>query len=356
MAKPSELDTHALRDICANLPWPKALEQNSEAKFRIIEGVCRGLGSYHNLFGGYAYEHASSEVHDDSEAHKNACELCVVSWRREHTHENSRRAQITALIHQLDDIVDSGHARDIFTALQQYSAYGPPMKVHNSRGVFRCIYKDLITDHMDDDVYLRMIRMIDHMAPGRSNRRFLYWGLNRLGIGAVMFSPLVDECDRETVLCAHNAVLMRMIPKKHAWERKLRALLGRMRKERVGNILLGLTIKTVMECIISIESGPFSFPLSLMRSILFAPLIYLCNAREEVERGEMVALPEFETKFGRIIGWLEELKVLCEETRELDDRFLERTWQLEMVFRCHEQSFPKYAREGLRHIYVMDEN
>ena len=102
----------------------------------------------------------------------------------------------------------------------------------------------------------------------------------------------------------------------------------------------------------SSEGAMVNFPLSVLYSVLYAPLLYFHDVQQEVEHREMVALDSFDMDFDCVVEWLKTARALCQDPRARDDRSEERSQQLEMAYRCFAPQLPQFVREAMEEIYL----
>lgn len=101
------------------------------------------------------------------------------------------------------------------------------------------------------------------------------------------------------------------------------------------------------------EQQILNFPLSVLYSVTYAPLLYFHDIDKELDAGEMAVLEPFDLGYEQIIPWLENVRSLIEKTGKKfeDDRHQSRLMQLEMAYCCFKSSIPEVAKEDLERIY-----
>jgi hypothetical protein len=347
--------------------WPKSLGGEDGAG-RAVEQQIRlhtnqGLSRFSSLFaapgGKLSHERLPSRVHAQADLAVQGYVLALASQRPDHQKEIERKAFVVALSHWLDDLLDGRREHAVVRALRCNDGYDFGLQDGNlnsapgrkPKDVFRALYQREIGRYTDRDFYYKLEEMIETFAVDvDGNRPFMYFGLNRVAAGAAMFSPRVGRLARRELLGEHNRTLLALANGRQGWHGRIHSLLVDMNRGGPGRILLGLTTKTVQELAMSSEGIALKFPLALLYSVLYAPLLYFHDVADETQFGEMMPLDSFDVAYDEIIPWLEEIRRLCREAD--DNRKDERFQQVEMAYRCFEPQLPEPVRDVLEPIYV----
>lgn len=351
------------------LYWPSVLKGN-EALRRQLRDACRqGLQEFDNLFDLDKHNklvRLESRVHAQGDLMIQSYILGIPSCNFDETGRATdlRNAKIThkahlvGLSHWLDDLVDGRKEHYVLKRLPKNDmdkfmrkAFGK-----DAKEVFDEIYGGLIKRHVRGaDVWAKVGAAIEKRRLP-DNESYLYAGMNRVAIGSIMFSPRVEKKKRNAVMEIHNYVVREQAIKEAPTE--FRAAVKRVLEEMdsddamIGKALIALTTKTVQEISMGSEGHRVNGTLSLLYSLLYAPLLYFHDIDAELDEGEMTALESFDVGYERIIPWLRMIRNIIDMMgEEFDDRHEGRGLQLEMAFRCFEDVIPKVARDELREIY-----
>jgi hypothetical protein len=230
------------------------------------------------------------------------------------------------------------------------------------RELFDKIYRREIQQHTGRRTYRALVEQkLAWAVPDPQNAKYMYLGLVRVGAGAAMFSPRITKRIRDQICVDHNEALRTLASSDATvdlkWRGEIVDLLRRMNQgqDNPGRILLSLTTKTAQELAMSSEKLPLNFPLSVLYSLLYAPLLYFHDVQKEVECREIISLDNFSVNFDRILGWLGEIRELCLDERSGDNRWRQRRQQLEMAYHCFGPRLPQSVREALEGIYLKSE-
>jgi hypothetical protein len=346
--------------------------EEQQRRGRIRHHTETGLKSFDSLFLQFGkHDRIYSRVHSETELRVQSYILGMPSCGSEvYAEEIEKKAFMVAVSHWLDDLVDGRNEVDIFRRLQK------SRKLHNAtplsdepekaEKLFEEIYRPLIIKYTDRNFYEALYRMICRSCLFPFNRRYMFLGLNRVAYGAVIFSPRLNPEQRMSILDDHNVFLkdwnVEGVGK--FFENKVEAILDKIvGGGEAGSILLALTTKTVQEVALSSENFEMNIGLSILLSILYAPLIYYHNINEELANDEMIPLQSFDTDSDLWIPWLEDtrekINSIWDAKRKSDpnykreiDRKEMRIKQIEMAYRCFEPKLPKSIRGKLCNIYV----
>ncbi len=386
-----------------DLHWPAALANDSESQFRITDGTRQGLSEFRGLFAAgpteVAYDRARkglgplrrllsrgpaelahdrllSRVHSEGDLTVQSYILAIPSWRPEksekiggseaatvYSNEVTNKALMVGVSHWLDDLVDGRGEVELRRRLQREDKFG--LEIDGAKAIFDRIYGDIILNHTDEKVYANIVDKITKAAPLPDNQKYLFFSLNRVAVGAVIFSPKVKVGDRRKFLESHNSTLVKMIEDEgrergemgrgsSEWYVKLEKLIVGMRTHpsELGKQLLGLTTKTVQEMAMASESDKVCFAQSVLYSLLYAPLLYFHDIDNEVAYSELVPLETFDVEFYTTLPWLSEIRMLIEDPdAPKDSRMGPRLEQLRMAFQCFIPNLPELPRRALKEIY-----
>lgn len=362
-------DVSRRRFVSMHIHWPKGLAGDANAIMRIRKLTTEGLEEFHGLFEGRAgelsHEKLKSRVHPEADLRIQNYILSVPSWEEEPAQEEiKKKAFMVALSHWLDDLVDGRNEAVTFRKLRKlgrdYGLNAANSDIDNSEDLFKLVYRKLIIRYTNEQFYKELLKKIKESVVLGQNTKYLFWSLYQVAIGAVIFGSRVRETDREDVVDKHIQKLVRLVESSKAdggWKKDVTNILHDMQKTLVGQTLLGLTTKTVQDMAMASEGEDVDFALSLLYSLLYAPLLYFHDIGEELECGEMIPLDAFDVNYDLIIPSLWKIRELCE--RELEDpeggvkdvRRDYRLQQLEMAYYCFESSLPKSVAKALKPIY-----
>ncbi len=354
------------RFVPMDIFWPK--DTGRETRERIRTQTCAGLKSFREIFEGsgprLAHERLRSRVHAEGDLRVQSYVLAIPSQGQQDADEITAKSRLVALSHWLDDLMDGRQDKWILDAFRNRSS-GTAFDFGVENGalrpgyqgeLFKKLYMSDIVKYTDSVVYGRTEKLINAAVPNKANLDFMYFGLNRVAAGAAMFSPKVRPEERMDFRIKHNLALRNLVNGTGPWRRAVSGLLEEMdQSDGPGHYLLSLTTKTAQEIAMSSERKNLNFPLSVLYSLLFAPLLYFHDVEGEMEHGEMIALDNFCLDYAQVIPWLERLKVLCQDAEAEDERFEFRLQQLEMAFQCFSPRLPSTVREALAGIYISDD-
>ena len=371
----------ARRFVPMRIHWPQDVETSDRDLIRQIRNfTTEGLKALDEMFedspGKLSLEKLKSRVHAEGDLRVQSYIVSVSSIKGKPEQEIKRKAFMVAVSHWLDDLVDGRNEVAILRSLRRFGSvkklglFGKRKKVRDDYGLkaekgdiehskelFEHVYKKLIIRYTNKEFYRLLLQKIenDSAALGQ-NTKYLFWALYRVALGSVIFGPKVRKTDREHLLQKHNEKLIKLVdasPAKDSWKEEVKSILNDMQTTSVGKILLGLTTKTVQEMAMAGEAeGDVNFALSLLYSLLYAPLLYFHDVEGELEQGEIVPLDAFDVNYDLIISWISDLKDLCEDDRVKDDRRNYRLLQLEMAYFCFEDRLPESVAAALAPFYV----
>ena len=278
---------------------------------------------------------------------------------------------MVSLSHWLDDIVDGRGGIDV---MRYYKKKCMMMKIKKAKGnydyglnledsktIFKGIYKKLIVGHTDITFYHKLIEQIDGAVTLTGKENYLYFSLNRIAAGSVMYGPNVDVGIRRKILEQHNLRLIDLIraeaDSNRSWYTAVENKLNEIRADStVGNHFLGLTTKTVQEMAMASEGGKLIFAYSILYSLLYSPLLYFHNAKREIKYDELVALDSSAVNDEVITSWLSDIKgLLSRDDAPFDPRKKSRLEQLRIAYRCFLPGLPPKAANAFKAIYDPDE-
>jgi hypothetical protein len=360
----------------AHLTWPKSLLPGTgidiveEQHARIRHRTRNGLSDFDNLFWLFKkHDRIYSRVHSETELRVQSYILSLPSCEKEdYAEEIEKKAFMAAVSHWLDDLVDGRNELLVYEQLQEHKRLhsDPPLSDDEklSKKLFSKIYRPLITKHTDRHFYDRLCHKISESCLLPYNHKYMLLGLNRVACGAVIFSPKLTPEQRWDVLTDHNNFLKLWNiegPGKD-FENAVEDLIDAISVgDEAGPVLLGLTTKTVQEIALSSERRELNVGLSILLSILYAPLIYYHDIEEELENDEMVQLQAFDTDSDLWIPWLEEAYKIVKTYGQQEDQQLKkkidehhemRLKQIEMAYKCFEPKLPEHIRSRLSKIYI----
>ena len=374
------------------LHWPKDLEEDPEARKRLTDRARSGLDRFRNMFSRHGVEHDRliSRVHAEADLRVQSYILAIPSWTSlkngnanpkaqggngarpgdVNDAEVERKAFIVALSHWLDDLLDGRDEIRVYRESKNWADSVSGLDLRENRRMFDQFYRSTAVDYTDPTFYDALVDEIEKSVVLRENLPYLYFGLNRVAIGSALFSPRVPYGARKTMLRSHSSMLGQLVASEHKehpsdWLKSLTELLSEMqvRGDGLGHYLLGLTTKTSQEMGMASEGRPVNFALSLLYSLLYAPLLYFHDIEDEVEAGEMAALETFVVDYEAVIPWLKKVKKLITDTKKrkdgtgkngapVDDLYHSRALQIKMAFRCFETHLPQVGKEELVGIYL----
>lgn len=344
--------------------WPRELSSDGNAVGRIRNFTTEGLRNFDNSFTGQvgklSHERVRSRVHAEGDLRVQSYVLSVPSYQEDLAqNEIAKKSFMVALSHWLDDLLDGRSEVITFRKLTELDEdYGFDLansNLQNSESLFEYVYEQEIIRHTSKEFYTALLPKIRQCAVLPQNTKYLFWSLFRVAAGAVIFGPRVHKTDRKAILDKHNQKLLRLAedsPATNEWKRDLRTILQDMQASEIGEILLGLTTKTVQDMAMASENRDVNFALVILYSLLYAPLLYFHDVTPEVETQEIVALDTFDVNYDVIIPWLSDIRGLCEDQGIEDDRRRYRLQQIEMAYLCFEKKLPAAVANGLRAVYL----
>ena len=357
-----------LRFVPMDLRWPVALLNDATAKHEITDETRRGLDDFRALFRGdpgeleLEHDRLLSRVHSEGDLRVQSYILAIPSWTPDEeptvqANEVNNKAFMVGVSHWLDDLVDGRGEQKLYQRIKKEKDFG--LDIENAENVFRNIYTAMIFNNTSKKFYKKLLAKIMATTPIPDNRKYLFFSLNRVAVGATIFGPKLKETRREKILETHNSVLATLVLKensdpKNVWYRDLSNLLTEMIADEsgIGNILLGLTTKTVQEMAMASEGLRVCFAQSVAYSILYAPLLYFHDADGELACNEMVPIENFDVNYDSICPWLADLAALIDRADAPDDpRKDSRREQLKMAFRCFSPNLPALAKDTLAEVY-----
>ena len=366
------------------LHWPRPLLDDPNSRRRITQGARKGLDEFRGLFSstGVQHDRLISRVHAEADLRVQSYILAVPSWTAAEKKDSGatlgkqtgvegtagqgdvedaevhRKAFIVGLSHWLDDLLDGREELAVWGKVTSWVGSGGSFGLDENRDMFEKLYRDIVISRTDPKFYVNLMNKIDSSVRLPDNLRYLYFGLNRVAVGAALFSRRVEYGERMKLLESHSGMLARLAVRysdgvEREWLKEVNDLLVRIqgREDRLGHNLLGLTTKTAQEMGMASESQEVKFGLSLLYSILYAPMLYFHDIEEEVKEGEMAALETFNVNYEDIIPWVEEITRLIDEYGTADKRFTSRRLQVKMTFRCFETHLPQVGKRDLEEIY-----
>lgn len=358
------------------LHWPGGERVSAAERMLIRERAQEGLDEFARLFDR-TREHMvmPSRVHSRTDLHVQAYVLGISSVVRndvdasENLHDEIRnKALVAAAAHWLDDLVDG---REEHALLKRLPVATPDPSLHAMEALFHNIYRRLVVKHTDSRFYDELVReLFCGCCSSPANTRYLHLGFVRVAWGAALFSPKINPDRREAMVRTHNEFLINWHVEGSAFTNEVEDLLREMARSGVGANLLALTTKTVQEMAMASERIPLNISVSVLMSIMFAPLLYYHDIEEELATGEMVSLEAFDSDYDLWSRWLERARSLLDRVAdatsraqqsqphggrynpEIDPRIEHRLLQLEMAYRCFEGRLPEHLRRALRPVYV----
>ncbi len=356
------------RFVPMELYWPYGLASDTETRGRIIHSARKGLDRFYRLFRGgprkLDHDRVRSRVHPEGDLRVQSYILATPSWTLNgqsivEDEEVEKKAFMVGVSHWLDDLMDGKEELEIYRTLKTAEGYG--LTLEGSQQIFRRIYGDIIVNHTNRGFLDRLIDDIAECVHLPENKKYLFFSLNRVAIGAALFGPKLKHDGRQELLEEHNSRLVSMVMSedptfKDPWYRDLLNLLTDMRADPdgLGKVLVGLTTKTVQEMAMASERYHVRFATSLLYSMLYTPLLYFHDIDNEIECSEMVPLDAFDVSYQAIVPWLERMRdLLRRNDAPRDMRRDSRLMQLEMAFRCFKPSLPKVIVPAIESVYVI---
>lgn len=369
------------------LYWPSELKNADEARQRLTDQARRGLDRFRNMFSTYGVEHDRliSRVHAEADLRVQSYILAIPSWtkfesgnanpttkegtgeRRSRVNdaEIERKAFIVALSHWLDDLLDGREEIRVYHQIEDWADWALSLDLRENRRMFTQFYRSTVISYTDPAFYDALVGEIEKSVVLLENLPYLYFGLNRVAIGSVLFSPRLPYRARRTMLRSHSSMLGQLVASEHQddtsqWFKSLTKLLSDMqvREDGLGHYLLGMTTKTSQEMGMAGEGRQVNFALSVLYSLLYAPLLYFHDIVDEVEVGEMAALETFDVNYEALIPWIRRVSELIADTKNgqngafVDTLYDSRSLQIKMAFQCFKMHLPQVGREELEKIYV----
>lgn len=347
------------RFIPMTLHWPEEIKKDPMVRDGIISNTADGLMEFRNLFekrmGLPKHERVRSRVHPEADLRVQSYILSIPSWKSDRgASEVKHKAFMVAVSHWLDDLLDGRNEAITFQILKGLPNFGLPVRdshVETPEKMFEAIYNRLIIQHTDPFFYDALIQQINQAAVSDHNRRYLYFGLNRVAIGSVIFGPKIHRENRDHARDRHIEALEQLIGSRGEWSEEVGRLIRKIRNHEVGKILLSLTTKTDQEIAMASEEEDVNFALTLLYSLLYAPLLYFHDIDDELDYGEMVAVDAFDVNHDIVVPWLKECRRLSQDDRVNDRRKSYRLQQMEMAFNCFAGKLPQPVRDTLAEIY-----
>lgn len=354
----------------AHLVWP-ALKKGEEEKIReqrdrVRQGVKAGLEDFEKLFNQFGNKHdrIHSRVHSETELRVQSYILALPSCeKQDYAEEIEEKAFMVAASHWLDDLVDGRNEVRVCEQLKNGSksineVLGNSKDIDSTKveELFEQIYRPLIIKHTDHDFYDELYDKIIKSCTQETNIKYMLLGLIRVAYGSVIFSPKIPNKERWEILNKSHNVFMKQWnnQKTGALEQEVKSILSELAvgdESEAGPILLGLTTKTVQEVAMSNEENDLNVSLSILFSILYAPLVYYHNIQQEMENDEMIPLQAFNTDSDLWIPWLATTRKAIDDF-DTSDRKQMRIKQIEMAYKCFEPKLPEFVRPELREIYL----
>ncbi len=349
-----------------NLNWPSALADDKSSIKQVTDGTRVGLKRFRDLFEGQEgkleHDRLRSRVHPEGDLRVQSYILALPSWTpneesKVKAEEVENKAFMVGLSHWIDDLVDGRGELEVYNKLKKEPEFG--LALEGAEEVFDRICNEIIANHTDHQFYKKIVAQINLCAP-TDNRKYLFFSLNRVAVGAAIFGPNVRKVDRKKLLEAHNAMVVNLIKEEktpagsESWFRDVINSIQDMRNEpsELGQVLLGLTTKTVQEMAMGSEKFDVCFARSVLYSLLYAPLLYFHDREGELACSEMVSLDLFDVSYDAIFPWLRDMRKLIERNdAPKDPRISSRLEQLKMAFYCFGPQLPQVAKSALADIY-----
>jgi hypothetical protein len=331
--------------------WPKVAPAASNERRDIRQQTEEGLKSFDDMFQGmWKCDHVKSRVHAETDVRIQSYILSLTSIRTEHVDEIKKKAFMVTLSHWLDDLLDGRSETEILELLLK----GPSLsdKEEEAKRLFQLLYQGLIQRHTNRDFFEQIYRKITESCSLEYNTRYVLLGLNRVAYGSVIFSPRISQEKSRQVLTRHNIFLKEWNVETSPFKVKVERILDEICVSDVGRILLGLTTKTVQEVAMSSEDKELDVSLSILFSILYAPLLYFHDVDHELEANEILPLFKFETDYDLWVPWLKKVRETIEQSD--NDRLDLRLQQMEMAYNCLSKFIPKSIQEELVKVYIRE--
>jgi hypothetical protein len=373
------VERHAIAELRfrpMELHWPDPLRSDVQAMHTIRNGAREGVSGFRRMFteGQPKHDRLISRVHAEGDLLIQSGILAIPSWRGGSSSGNGqtvveegeieRKAWMVGMSHWLDDLLD-GRAEDhVYRVCQERLRDGKLFALEEPAAfeTFELIFREVVTKHTDPTFFDKLARAIRQQATVPDNRRFLFSSLNRVAVGAVIYSPRLRAEQRHDLLQEHNLALERNVkasasgPQGAPWLKNVTELLNQMERgeDELGDHLIGLTTKTVMELSMASEGPDVYFPLAVLYSLFYAPLLYFHDIDSEVDAGEMAVIETFDVNYECIVPWMHQIRHLIGEYP--DERKESRLLQMSMAFHCFRNSMPEVVREDLSKIYCVTGN
>ncbi len=347
----------------AYLAWPTPELPDDEHRKRIRQQTKKGLEKFDNLFSQIGkYDRIHSRVHSDTELRIQSYILALPSCeKQEYAEEIEKKAFIVALSHWLDDLVDGRSEVYVWEQLQKNGGLLSDEE-DKAEQLFEKIYKPLIVKHTDEDFYELLHNSIRRACSSAYNLKYMLLGLNRVAYGSAIFSTKLTNKQRQELLDDHNNFIKKWnVAARGKFEEEVEGIINEISAGDEGDpgpILLGLTTKTVQEMALSSEAplsseeDGINIGLSILFSILYAPLIYYHNIRQELENDEMIPLQAFDIDSDVWIPWLVRTRKAINAFENGDGRKQMRLKQIEMAYRCFKPLLPSPIAAEISDVYL----
>ena len=332
--------------------WPTPVP-DGEQRQHIRDQTQAGLDDFDALFRELGHhDRVHSRVHSETDLRVQSYVLALPSCENAHdAQEIEKKAFMVVASHWLDDLVDGRSEVAVWKRLRKAPSLSDDLE--DAETLFELIYGPLIKKHTHRKFYDKVVQRVSDACLFAFNCKYMFLGLNRVAYGALIFSPKLPPEERRAALIAHNNFLKEWNDENGSeFERDVEDVLNDILEGGdVGAILLGLTTKTVQEVAMASENQVMNKGLSILYSILYAPLLYYHNIGDELTNEEMIPLQAFDTDCDLWIPWVG-------KTRELiasfggDDRQEFRKRQIEMAFKCFESRLPAGIRPQLEDIFM----
>ncbi len=387
-------ESEGRHNIPMELCWPSELKDKNKATIR--KGTNEGKKMFNKLFVETHNKNEKSQipksrVHAESDLWVQSYILSLPSVPSvEVGKEIKHKVFMVIVSHWLDDMLDGRKEAELFSKIDSGKIFGNFTKaerkkykdlsleekvkkflnVQDSEAIFKKTFKGLVDKYVSGMIIDKPIKnnFFDKLLPKiresaleqKKNEEFIFLGFNRVALGSIISGPRISEEDRKKVIKGHNEKLFDLLVEQcecsnTEWLEKVKDFIQEMLNDEdgVGQTLLALTTKTTQEIAMSSEENEINFPLSLLFSILYAPLLYFHDYKEETESGEIVPLDTFHD-YELIKYRLDKARKLCEDTLIVNKRWNYQKQQLEMAFKCFENRLPESLRKILRSAYIPD--